>query len=342
MEYFIIFVLSFILCFAFVPLAIKTAYKFDILDKPVTKLKKHLKPVPYLGGAAMFFSFAITVVLAKLFLHQTFHGVIGILAGCTLMFLVGLADDVKNLSPYAKFFFQIIAALILLKVNLHIKFMDENVINYVLTIIWVVGVTNAFNIIDIMDGLSGGVALVASIAFFIVAYMAGRVNDMIPAIALAGSLLAFLFFNKPPAKIFMGDAGSLFIGFLLSSLALNGGYSRINNIAVLSPILILGVPIFDTFLVMFMRIANGRLPIYGSDDHLAQRLVMIGFSKTRAVLFLILLTIILSSVAIISTFLNQDGALILYFFVFVCAMMFAIVVTAVDMSNYQKVHHKRK
>jgi UDP-GlcNAc:undecaprenyl-phosphate GlcNAc-1-phosphate transferase len=258
------------------------------------------------------------------------------------MFTVGLIDDKKNLSPYIKLLFQFIASLILLKVNLHIKFMDENIFNYILTILWVIGVTNAFNIIDIMDGLAGGVGFVASIAFFIVSFIAGRVNDMVPAIALAGTLVAFLIYNKPPAKIFMGDAGSLFIGFLLATLALNGGYSRVNNIAVLSPVIILGVPIFDTFLVMFMRIVKGRLPIYGSDDHLAQRLVMIGFSKPKAVLFLILLTIILSFVAIVSTFLTQDGAFILYFFILICAMMFAMIVAAVDMKKYHKIHHKRK
>lgn len=342
MKYFIIFILSFILCFVFIPVAIKIARKFNIMDRPVTKLKKHISPVPYLGGAAIYFSFVIIVIAAKLFLHQTIHGIIGILIGCTLMFVVGLIDDIKNLSPYIKLFFQLFAALILLKVNLHIKFMDENILNYILTIFWVIGITNAFNIIDIMDGLSGGVAVISSIAFFIVAFLAGRVNDMIPAAAISGALFAFLIFNKPPAKIFMGDAGSLFIGFLLATLALNGGYSRVNNIAVLSPILILGVPIFDTFLVMFMRIAKGRLPIYGSDDHLAQRLVMIGFSKSRAVLFLVLLTVILSFVAIVSTFLKQDGAFILYVFILICSMLFAMLVSAVDMRHYHKIHHKKK
>lgn len=342
MEYFVVFILSFALCFIFIPVAMKIAYKFNILDRPITRLKKHIKPIPYLGGAAMYFSFVIVIILAKLFLHQTIHGVIGILIGCSLMFIVGLIDDIRNLSPYIKLFFQFLAGLVLLKVNLHIRFMDENILNYILTILWIIGVTNAFNIIDIMDGLAAGVAAVASIAFFIVAFLAGRVNDMIPAAALSGVLFAFLIFNRPPAKIFMGDAGSLFIGFLLATLALNGGYSRVNNIAVLSPLLILGVPIFDTFLVMFMRIAKGRLPIYGSDDHLAQRLVMIGFSKPRAVLFLVLLTIILSFVAIISTFLKQDGAFILYFFILICAMMFAMLVTSVDMRYYHKIHHTRK
>lgn len=342
MEYFVVFILSFALCFIFIPVAMKIAYKFNILDRPINKLKKHIKPVPYLGGAAMYFSFVIVIILSKIFLHQTIHGVIGILIGCSMMFVVGLIDDIRNLSPHIKLFFQFLAGLVLLKVNLHIRFMDENILNYILTILWIIGVTNSFNIIDIMDGLSGGIAAVASIAFFIVAFLAGRVNDMLPAAALAGIVLAFLIFNVPPAKIFMGDAGSLFIGFLLATLALNGGYSRVNNIAVLSPILILGVPIFDTFLVMFIRIAKGRLPIYGSDDHLAQRLVMIGFSKPRAVLFLVLLSVILSFVAIMSTFLKQDGAFILYLFVLICAMMFAMLVASVDMRYYHKIHHKRK
>ena len=165
---------------------------------------------------------------------------------------------------------------------------------------------------------------------------------MVPAIALFGALAAFLFYNRPPAKIYMGDAGSLFLGFMMAALALNESYSRVNYIAVLSPILILGVPIFDTFLVMFIRIRKGMLPIYGSDDHLAQRLVMIGLSKPKAVLFLIALTAVLSVLAVVSTFMTIKDALILYLGIAVAAILFAMLVMSVDMKDYHKVHHKRK
>ncbi len=219
MENFLIGASAFMLCLVFVPLARAAAFRFGVLDRPAAKLKKHGRPMPYLGGVAMFLAFAIPVIAAKFLMHQSFHGVIGILTGAALMMLVGLVDDVKNLTPYAKLVMQLIVAFILIRANIHIKFMDNNIVNIVLTVLWVVGISNAMNLIDIMDGLAAGVAAVASLAFFIVAMLAGRVNDMIPAIALFGAAVAFLIFNRPPAKIYMGDAGSLFLGFMMAVLA---------------------------------------------------------------------------------------------------------------------------
>jgi UDP-GlcNAc:undecaprenyl-phosphate GlcNAc-1-phosphate transferase len=165
---------------------------------------------------------------------------------------------------------------------------------------------------------------------------------MIPAIALFGALAAFLVYNRPPAKIYMGDAGSLFLGFMMASLALNESYSRNNYIAVLSPIIILGVPIFETFMLIVIRLSKGILPIYGTNDHLAQRLVMIGLTKPKAVLFLITLTLVLSIMAVVSTLLSMSGALVLYLFIAAAAFMFAMLIMAVDMKDYHKVHKKRK
>ena len=342
MQYVAIGIASFILGLLFVPLAMKAAFKTGIIDKPNTHLKKHKKPVPYLGGVAIYLAFAIPVIAAKVIMHQELYGVVGILAGATIMMIMGLIDDVKNLKPVTKLAVQLIVALIILKVNMHIKFMDNNLLNMMLTVLWVVGVTNAVNLIDIMDGLAGGVTLVASAAFFAVAFLSGRVNDMIPAIALFGALAAFLVYNRPPAKIYMGDSGSLFLGFMMAALALNESYSRNNYIAVLSPLLILGVPIFETFMLIVIRTSKGILPIYGTNDHLAQRLVMIGLTKPQAVLFLVTLTFVLSVMAVVSTLLSMGGALVLYLFIAAAALMFAMLIMAVDMKDYHKIHKKRK
>ncbi len=341
MEYLIIGVSALILGFIFVPVASAIAFKTGIVDKPTTKLKKHKKPVPYLGGLAIYCAFVIPVIAAKLIMFGTVKGVMGIVLGATIIMIMGLVDDIKNLSPYVKLAVQFLVALLIIKVNMNIKFMDNNILNMILTVLWVIGITNAMNIIDIMDGLAGGVAAVAALAFFGVAFMAGRVNDMIPAIALFGSLIAFLFYNRTPARIYMGDAGSLFLGFMMAALALNESYSVNNHIAVLSPLLILGVPIFDTFLVMFIRIRKGIIPLYGSDDHLAQRLVMIGLKKGQAVLFLIALTFVLSVLAVVSIKLDTAGALVLYLFIAFAALMFAMLVMSVDMKNYHKAHRKK-
>ena len=342
MQYIAIGIASFILGLLFIPLAMKAALKTGIVDKPNTHLKKHKAPVPYLGGVAIYLAFAIPVIAAKIIMHQELYGVIGILAGATIMMIMGLIDDIKNLKPVTKLAVQLIVALIILKVNMHIKFMDNNLLNMFITVLWVVGVTNAVNLIDIMDGLAGGVTAVASLAFFAVAFLSGRVNDMVPAIALFGALAAFLVYNRPPAKIYMGDSGSLFLGFMMAALALNESYSRNNYIAVLSPIVILGVPIFETFMLIVIRLSKGILPIYGTNDHLAQRLVMIGLTKPQAVLFLVTLTFILSVMAVISTLLSMSGALVLYLFIAAAALMFAMLIMAVDMKDYHKVHKKRK
>ena len=333
---------AFLLGIILTPLMMSAAFRFGVLDRPVTALKKHSRPMPYLGGVAIFLAFAAAVITAKLMMHQTFHGVIGILAGAALMMAVGLVDDIKNLTPYAKLAMQLIAAFIIIKAGIHIRFMENNIVNYAFTVLWVVGISNAINLLDIMDGLAAGVVAVASLAFFIVSMMAGRMNDMIPAIALFGASAAFLVYNRPPAKIYMGDAGSLFLGFMMAVLALNESYSRTNVVAVLSPVLILGVPIFDTFLVMMIRMGKGILPIYGSNDHTAQRLVMMGLSKPMAVLFLICLTAALSSLAVFSTFLTVSGAIVLYMGTACAGMMFAMLIASVDMKDYHKVHNKRK
>jgi UDP-GlcNAc:undecaprenyl-phosphate/decaprenyl-phosphate GlcNAc-1-phosphate transferase len=342
MEHALIGASAFALGLLLTPLAMAAAFRFGVLDRPVTELKKHSRPMPYLGGVAIFLAFAVPVIAAKLIMHQTFHGVIGILAGAALMMIVGLVDDVKNLTPYAKLVMQLIVAFLIMKAGIHIRFMENNLVNYAFTVLWVVGISNAMNLLDIMDGLAAGVAAVAALAFFAVSMMAGRVNDMIPAIALFGAAAAFLVYNKPPAKIYMGDAGSLFLGFMMAVLALNESYSRTNVVAVLSPVLILGVPIFDTFLVMMIRIGKGKLPIYGSNDHTAQRLVMLGMSKPMAVLFLVCVTAALSALAVFSTFLSVSGAIVLYMGIACAGMMSAMLVASVDMKDYHKVHNKRK
>jgi UDP-GlcNAc:undecaprenyl-phosphate GlcNAc-1-phosphate transferase len=342
MIFFIIGIVAFILGLGLVPLAMKAAFKLNVLDHPATELKKHKAPMPYLGGVAIYLAFIIPVVASKIILHQDIHGVIGILAGGTIIMLMGLVDDIRPLGPVVKLIVQLIVAAIMIKVQIHIKFMDNSIANWVLTVLWIAGITNALNLLDIMDGLAGGVSLVASLAFFIVALLAGRINDMIPAIALFGAVAAFLIYNKPPAKIYMGDAGSLFLGFMLSALALNESYSKVNVLAVLSPILILAVPIFDTTLVSVIRMSKGMLPIYGSNDHAAQRLVMLGLTRPQAVAVLVGVTAALSSIAIFSTFLSFNTTMLLYLVTAFLTGMAAMMVGMVDMKDYHKVAAKKK
>ncbi|MEK7766909.1 MAG: MraY family glycosyltransferase, partial [bacterium] len=187
-----------------VPLARRAAFSLGIIDRPDHRLKRHAEAVPYLGGAAIFAACILTVLAAKLIMAGSPRGVVGMVAGATVVFLLGLADDFRPLSPGVKLAVQAAAACLPIAFGVHIKFI-ENPQGYVpLTILWLVGITNAFNLLDIMDGLAATVALAASLWFWLISWENGRLNDALTAAALAGSVLGFLRYNRPPARIFMG------------------------------------------------------------------------------------------------------------------------------------------
>ncbi|MBN1595809.1 undecaprenyl/decaprenyl-phosphate alpha-N-acetylglucosaminyl 1-phosphate transferase, partial [candidate division FCPU426 bacterium] len=181
-----------------------------------------------------------------------------------------------------------------------------------LSLFWVVGVTNAMNLIDIMDGLAAGVSLIAAAVFFIIAMQNGRYNDMYIVAALGGAVLGFLPYNFPRARIYLGDTGALLLGFVLSSVAMGESYSRMNPLAVLAPILILGVPIFDTLFIMFLRHRRGVSMFRGSPDHLALRLVKLGVDKKRTVLLLWGVSIVLGLAAYLSIQVPMHWCLMIY------------------------------
>jgi len=187
--------------------------------------------------------------------------------------MVGLIDDFGVLTASQKLLGQTLAALVLVKSGTYIKliFLPEWVA-IPLTLLWILAVANAMNIIDILDGLSAGIATIAAVSIAIANFMAGRDSVGFLCLVLAGSTLGFLRHNFYPATIYLGDAGSLFIGFMLAAFSMNAGYTRVNLLAVISPVLILGIPLFDLALVMFIRWRNGVPITKGSPDHFALRL----------------------------------------------------------------------
>ncbi len=255
------------------PVAGRAAQRFGIVDKPDGQLKRHRQAVPYLGGLAVYGSFILTMALVFDFDQR----VLGLLLAGTLLVLLGLIDDLGVLGVWPKFLGQGFATLVLIKsdIAIHIAVLPDWA-NLVLTILWIVGMTNALNLIDIMDGLASGTALIAASFLLVVAVMNGQGSIVLMTATLMGSLLGFLRFNVHPARIFLGDTGSLFIGMMLGSLAMIGKYDRFNAIGYLSPILILAVPIFDTAYVVLLRISRGLNPLRGSPDHLALRLKRAG------------------------------------------------------------------
>ena len=251
------------------PIVIEAAIQYDIVDKPDGELKQHNKPIAYLGGLSVYLSFLFTLSLSFEFSPE----VLGLLLSGTIIVLIGIIDDLKPLGPRLKLVGQAIAVFVLMKSGIYIKivFIPPPVC-LVLTFLWLMATINAFNIIDVMDGLSTGVALFVSLVLFVVAIFNDRSMIAVLTIALAGVLLGFLRYNFEPATIYLGDTGSMFIGLMLGALAMIGSYTENNNIACLAPVVILGIPLFDTLFVMYLRWRRGAPVIYGSPDHFALRL----------------------------------------------------------------------
>lgn len=300
------------------PIAREAALRFGVVDRPDGRLKDHSEAVPYFGGLAVYLA-----VLIPLCLFYDFDArILAILLSGTLVLLLGLIDDFGVLRPQAKFIGQLIAAAVLIKGDVCIKvysFPPE--LNLVLTVLWIVGMCNAMNIIDIMDGLAAGVALIASLFLFVVALINEHYLIAIFTITLAGSLAGFLRYNFQPAKIYMGDTGSMFLGLTLGALAMIGDYTATNRLAFFNPLLIFGVPIFDTVYVMILRMLHGHSPFLGSKDHYAVRLKQRGWTVRRIVLVSYFIAAMIGCFAILNMFMNRDSSIILYS----CALLFFVV-----------------
>jgi UDP-GlcNAc:undecaprenyl-phosphate GlcNAc-1-phosphate transferase len=214
--------------------------------------------------------------------------------------MVGLIDDFGVLTPRQKLLGQALASLVLIKSGIFIRleFLSEPVA-VTLTVLWILSVTNAFNIIDIMDGLAPGVAVIAAVVIGAANVLAGRDSIAFLSIVLAGAVLGFLRHNFHPARIYLGDAGSLFIGFMLAALSMNAGYTRINLIASISPALILGIPLFDLAFVMYVRWRKGIPIMHGSPDHFALRLRQCRLSVRETTLVTYAATALLGAAALI-------------------------------------------
>lgn len=294
LNYLLAFFISLITGLILTPIFAKIMLKFGIVSKPIT-LRKDARGLP-LGGISIYLSFIIAVLLTLFYTSGITLELKGILIGGSLVMLLGLYDDAKELSVGLKFLGELIAVLILIifGVKTQIILISPN-LNLLVTAIWILGIINAFNLLDILDGLSCGLGTIASLTFLIVAILTHHLSAAIIAGALAGSSLAFLKYNFPEAKVFMGDTGSLFIGFVLAAVAIDISYAPLGReIALLTPILILGLPIYDTLFLMLMRVLEGKSIFRKSNDHLALRLVAMGFGQKKTVLIMYSLGILFS------------------------------------------------
>jgi len=281
------------------PAARWLALKFGIIDQPAAR-KVHTTPIPRFGGIAMYGA----VVIALLVFRERFylHQLVSILLGATWVSLVGAWDDRWGMRPVLKLLGQIVGALILIVAGVQVQFLSSDVLNWMVTIIWVVGLTNAINFLDNMDGLSGGITAIASAFFLLLAVQNGQYLVGGLSAALLGASIGFLVYNFNPATIFMGDTGSLFLGFMLAAVGIKLRFpNNTDAITWMVPVLVLGIPIFDTTLVVFSRIRRGLHPATPGKDHTSHRLVRIGFTQREAVMLLYLIGGMLGMVAVFVT-----------------------------------------
>lgn len=271
-----------------IPVLRRIARRLGFLDEPALPLKTHKRPIPYLGGVAVFAG-----IFAGVFFHPGLlpPELVGLLFGTAVMHLVGLADDAAPVSPYTKLFFQFAATTLAILGGLHISITAlPPVLNYFLTYLWMMAITNAFNIIDIHDGLCSGTAFLISAGLLLVSFFTTLYDKTfvtVSAAAAMGATGAFFLVNRPPARMFLGDAGSLTIGFLLAGLAIGESYTPDHLVGLLVPLILFLVPIYDLIFVVIVRLMKGLSPIRGSPDHVAIRLRMLGWNDVRVLLGLL-------------------------------------------------------
>jgi len=319
------------------PLVRRLAHRFGALDLARSSRKIHGKPIPRIGGVAIVIAFYVPLVALLLFQTEVGHlfvaerqHVIGLFAGGIAIALLGLYDDLRGANAWKKFAIQFAVAGLLYALGFRISaianpFGDPLMLGWVslpFTLLWIVGVINALNLIDGLDGLAGGVALVAVVTTFLIAIQREHPLMMLFSSALAGAIIGFLFYNFNPASIFMGDTGSMFLGFVLAASAIQTNQKSTTAVAVLIPAIALGLPIMDTLLAIARRALRGR-PLFQADkEHIHHRLMAAGLSHRQTVLVLYGLCVLLGAAALVLTFANGGQSTLLLIVLAVVAFVF--------------------
>ncbi|MDD7409339.1 MAG: MraY family glycosyltransferase [Anaerovoracaceae bacterium] len=306
MKYLLIVLLAFAIACVVTPFAIKLAPKIGAMDIPRDKRRMHTKPMPRFGGMSMFLGTEIALLV---FLHSD-PKVIAILIGGVCIYAVGVADDIKGLPAKLKFALQILSAIVVYIGGIQIDFVKNPLnpqtylffpgwLSFVITIIWIVGITNTVNLIDGLDGLAAGVAAIASGCIAYSAILSGQYEVGLAMFAVSGGALGFLPYNFHPAKIFMGDSGSLFLGFMIACISILGSTKGATLIATIVPFLVLGLPIFDTAFAIIRRWVNGYPIMEADKGHLHHRIMNTGMGQRRTVLIMYSISAIMGMVAIL-------------------------------------------
>ena len=329
---------TFLLSYLMVPILIRLAFAFDITDKPGQR-KVHQKAKPLLGGVAIFFSFFATIVVDLVilvllretgFIKETLQTVytllprimrvlptlVIVLTGGFLIHVLGLIDDIykEKLTYKPKFLAQFFITVLVVLLGVRTHFMPGYWLDILISIIWIVGVTNSFNLLDNLDGLTAGVSVVSALIFGAVALLQGQTFMVFILLALAGAACGFLLHNFHPSKLFMGDSGSLFLGYMFACLTILGTYvvpSTPSLVPVAMPLLILSIPLYDTFSVMFIRWRENRPLFEGDKRHFSHRLLDLGMSHRQAVIFIYLVSFCVGIAASLLPYVSIAGSIVL-------------------------------
>jgi UDP-GlcNAc:undecaprenyl-phosphate GlcNAc-1-phosphate transferase len=295
------------------PIAGRIAGRVGLVAYP-KRDRWHRSPTPLLGGIAIFVgSVPLVVLIAEAVSAHMLDRFAALLLGAVLIFALGLIDDLKTLPPYAKLLGQIVAACVLVGSLPIARYLPWSVLMVPLMIFWIVGVTNAFNLLDNMDGLSSGIAAIVSLTLFVFNFVQGDHQTALLCIVIAGACGGFLIFNFNPARIFMGDCGSLLLGYLLSGIVVLGAAKASSELALtlLVPVGVMALPILDTTLVTIVRSLHHRPISMGGRDHLSHRLVALGLNERSAVLVLYAVSVLFGSLAIASNYVTGPVTLLL-------------------------------
>ena len=304
------FVVSFLMC----PMVKSFAYKIGAIDVPKDNRRMHKKPVPRLGGLAIFLGFIVSMLLFVKIDHQ----MQGILLGASIIVVLGVVDDMSPLRAYFKFCVQIFAALVAVFHGVVIQtlsnpnvfaespYWDLGWLAVPITVLWIVGITNAVNLIDGLDGLACGVSTISAISMLVIALLVSEGDVALVMASLVGACLGFLPFNNNPAKMFMGDTGSTFLGYILATISIQGLFKYYAIVSFAVPFLILGLPMFDTLFAIIRRLAHGQNPMAPDRGHIHHRLIDMGLNQKQAVAALYVISSILGLSAVV---LTSSGAI---------------------------------
>ena len=335
--YGLIFVESLVISAVIIPLMMRLAIRWNVLDE-VGERKVHRTAKPLLGGVAILIGFFVTVIgnvaafsvcsrsewfVARLpallrfypYLNAVLPKLTVILAGGFLMHLLGLADDIwkERLSVRFKFLVQILIISGVALAGVRVEFMPYRWLDLLITIVWIVGMTNSFNLLDNMDGLTAGVSIICGGLLFVIAVLQAQVFFAFLLAALAGGCLGFLFYNFYPSRLFMGDSGSLFLGYMFGVLTVTGSYvvpQSVSHIPIVVPILVLSIPLYDTFSVIFIRWREKRPLFVGDKKHFSHRLVELGMTHRGAVIFIYLVSLCVGLVALMLPYISREGMIV--------------------------------